>query len=207
MVQFNPFVCPKPAALTTIPSTDCPVRWDQVIAMAFHRKGTPIFTSTTIKATGTWTDAIADTDNGKVTLTPAFSGWTFPKSEITIEGENDNSTIGGMGSIGGGNVIRPMGTFRNKSSAAMKALSSYTSESSNDAAPQVEVFFITVLNQIIANSDGTGFDATNIAVSDTYSDGLKKDNMNDISISLPYGWSFDATLFTPTFDIKALLPK
>ncbi|WP_080057192.1 hypothetical protein [Spirosoma aerolatum] len=207
MGQFNPFVCPKSSALTTIPSTDCPIRWDQVIAFAVHRKGSSLFTPTTIKASSNWTDAIADTDDGKITLTPAFSGWTFPKSEITIEGENDNSTIGGLGSIGGGNVIRPVGTFRNKSSAAMKALSSYTAESSNDSAPKVEVFFINVYGQIIANSDGTGFDATNITVTDTYSDGLKKDNMNDVSMSLPYGWSFDATLYTPSFDIKALLPK
>jgi len=208
MGQFNPFVCPLPAALTTPPDTTCPVRFDQIIGVALHRiAGGKAFSASTILASATWTPLLAATDNTKVVLTPAFSGFTLPTSEVTIEGENDNSTIGGLGIVEGGNVVRPTGMFRNKSAVAMKAIRSYTTESANSSAPRIEAYFINRFGQIIANSDGSGIPVTNITVSDVSSEGLKKDNMNTFGLSLPYGWSDDVAMFTPSFDILALQPK
>ncbi len=207
-MAFNPFVCPLPAALTTLPDTACPVRFDQIIAAFFYRKaGTTGFDATTILTSSAWTTALAATNNNKVVITPAFAGLTFPASEVTIEGENDNATIGGLGSIAGGNVIRPAAMFRNKSAAAMKALRSFTSESANSTAPLLAVGFINRFGQIITQTAGVGFDVTNVTVSDVSSEGLNRDNMHTMAMSLPYGWSDDYVMYTPSFNILSILPK
>lgn len=213
-MAYDPFAgCPLPTALATVTDSACPLRLDQIVALGIKRKGaTAAFTttgsaSTLITTSAAWTTLTSATDSTKLILTPAFAEFVIPESEPVIEGENDNSTIGGLGLAYAGPPVRGMGKLLNKQSAQITILKGFMKEFSNFTSIRGEVFFINRFGQVFCNSSGFGFDFTNFTVGGRSSEGYNKPDKNGIGLTLPYGWDNDMQAYVPAFDILATLPK
>lgn len=200
------FVCPPSAALTTIPAQLCPENWGQIQRLAFQRKqAVPSFTATTIKAIATWTPLLTATDATKVVITPFIAGIVIPTGEILKEGGNDNTTINGIPRLTGLGHVAVTAKPQSLSAAVRAALQTLASESAvSPGFTNLWVYYINQYNQIIANDDGSGFDAYNVMIGDTGSEGLNKLNENNFSFDLAPGWSKAATIYTPTGSFKPL---
>lgn len=200
-MAFNPFTCPAAAALTALPDNTCPENFDQIVRAGIKRKGgSALFTvsgaSPTIKTSSAWAAAMADTDDGKMILTPKFGGLTFPKAEPKWEGENDNLYPDGAGYLVPGDPIMVRMTFTGKSAALQTALDKLYAERGG-----LELFLINRFGMIWCKDDGFGFDVLSAGTTDMGSDGLNKPNQFDLILKLPFGWSRGFAGYTPSFDI------
>jgi hypothetical protein len=200
------FLCPPGTALSTIPSQACPEVWDQIVKFAFQRKQTtPSFTSATIKVAATWTPLLTATDSTKVVITPYIAGVVIPPGEVLKEGGNDNSTINGIPRITGLGFVPVTAQPQSLQAAVRTALQGLGSESAlSPGFTNIWVYFFNRFNQIIANADGSGFDAYNIMGGDAGTEGLGKLNTMKWGFDLAGGWSSTATLYNPTAPFKPL---
>lgn len=204
---MNPlFSCPPPAALATIPAQACPEVWDQIVKFAFQRKqASPSFTSATIKVAATWTPLLTATDNTKIVITPYIAGVVIPPSEVLKEGGNDNSTINGIPRIGGLGHVSVTAQPQSLAAAVRTALQGLGSESAiSPGFTNLWVYFFNRYGQIIANADGSGFDAYNVMGGDAGTEGFNKLNTINWGFDLAGGWSTNATLYQPTAPFNPL---
>jgi hypothetical protein len=200
------FSCPPPTALATIPSQACPEVWDQIVKFAFQRKqATPSFTSTTIKVAATWTPLLTASDSTKVVITPYIAGVVIPPGEVLKEGGNDNSTINGIPRITGLGFVPVTAQPQSLQATVRAALQALGSESSlSPGFTNLWVYFFNRFGQIIANADGSGFDAYNVMAGDAGTEGFAKLNTMNFGFDLAGGWSKNANIYTPTAPFNPL---
>jgi hypothetical protein len=206
-LKMNPlFSCPPPTALVTIPTQACPEVWDQIVRLGFQRKQTtPSFTATTIKTQATWTPLLTAVDSTKIVLTPQIAGIVIPAGEVLKEGGNDNSTINGIPRIAGLGFVPVTAQPQSLSAAVRTALQGLGAESSlSPGYTNIWVYFFNRFGQIIANADGSGFDAYNIMAGDAGTEGFGKLNTINFGFDLAGGWSANATVYNPTAPFNPL---
>ncbi len=141
----------------------------------------------------TLTPLLAATASTKVVLTPTFGGLTFPESVPTYEGQNDNLYPDGAGVLVPGNPVVTQMVFTNKDSATRMALKGLMSEGDG-----LWFYPVNRFGQIIMHTDGSGIEMLSPGISDMESEGLNKPNRFKLVFSLPYGWSDNLTIVTPT---------
>lgn len=200
------FSCPPPTALTTIPAQACPEIWDQWVRFAFQRKqASPSFTAATIKVAATWTPLLTAADSTKIVLTPLMAGIVIPPGEILKEGGNDNSTINGIPRVTGLGFVPITATPQSLQAAVRSAIQALGAESAlSPGFTNIWMYGINRFGQIIANADGSGFDAYNIMIGDSGTEGFAKLNTNNFGFDMAGGWSKTATLYTPTAPFNPL---
>lgn len=200
------FSCPPPTALSVIPANTCPENWGQIQKFAIQRKqATPSFTSATIKVAATWTPLLTATDSTKIVITPYIAGVVIPPGEVLKEGGNDNTTINGMPRVVGLGFVPVTAQPQSLLPAVRAALLGLGAESSiSPGFTNLWVYFFNQYDQIIANADGSGFDAYNIMGADAGTEGFGKLNTMNWGFDLAGGWSKNATVYTPTAPFKPL---
>lgn len=194
--------CPLPLELTTVPASDCPVDFGQVVrALLMRPQVAAIFAPAVttpflpIVTSAALTTILAGIANAKGILTPLFSGLVFPETEIIIEGENDNSTLFGAGDVVGGNVVRVKPMFTSLSSDQALALAKLNGE------PRLEIVYFNEYNQAILKKNGHGFEIYNPAMSDVMSEGKNKKNKTPFGYTKRFGWSEGYTVVDLPFNV------
>lgn len=200
--------CPLPAALTTIPASSCPVKFDQVVKMAFQRSGQTSFADlTALQTLATWTPLLAAVNSTKVIVTPYFASLSFPPSEAQEEGGNDNTTVNGIPVYKGEGFVQITGVFEGLTKAQYQALKKLTQESFNlSGGTNLTVFFFNRFGQILHDMNGAeprGFALYNFRMATVGSEGYNANNKYNFSMQLSGEWDDNATLTQPT-DFSAL---
>lgn len=203
------FVCPKPAAITSIPKPTCPFKIEQIVGMALQRTqavGASTFKEPTSSITdlATWTLLLAALASTKVTVTPLFANFVIPPSEGQEEGGNDNSTFGGIPIDLGEGAVKVTGEFRNLEPAIKAALDKLRVESQASlGVSQLSAFLFNRDGEIFHSKDGAdpvGLPIYNFRVASRGSEGLKKDDKIPFSFYLPEGWDANLAVSTPEFN-------
>jgi hypothetical protein len=201
--------CPLPAALTAIPESACPFRFDQISKIAFQQIQTSGFmTETTVLLKATWTALLAAVDATKIVLSPPINNLVLPPTEINAEGGNDNTTIGGVRNVKGLNMVTVTGQLLNISVAtklAMQALFDF-SKAPAPGVTKLWAFFFTTDGRVIYKKVTTncyGIDVYNVVTSDPGSEGFNANNVCNFSFDLLGGWADDIAYLTLT-DFKAM---
>jgi hypothetical protein len=203
---MNPlFVCPPPTALASVPTQECPVRFDQICRFGFQRmQATPSFTTTTLLAQATWTPLLTETDDTKVILSPLVPGFVIPTGEVLKEGGNDNSTINGVPRLNGLGFVACTGQLQDVEAAVADALRALASESAlQPGYTNLWMYMFNRFGQIITDVSSTncpGIPVYNVCVGDVGTEGLNKSNLHNLSIDLAPGWSKTVKMFTPSFN-------
>jgi hypothetical protein len=194
------FVCPPPASLATIPNQTCPERYDQIVKFFFQRKqATPSFTSATILIAATWTPLLTATDATKIVDSPLVPNVVIPAGEVLKEGGNDNTTINGIPRLAGRGFVGVTANLTDTEAAVRTAMRALASESAlQPGFTNLWVYMVNRFGQIIAGSDGSGIDVYNVMVGDVGTEGLNKNNTNNLSFDLAPGWSDNVKVFQPT---------
>lgn len=199
--------CPVGSALTTIPSSTCPVEFGQIQKMHVQRvysSGTTknSFDYADIKLKASWTPLLTAVDGTKVVSTPYVQA---PKIEAgeEIKYGGGNETLGGIEMILGakpstftGNLLRvPQATV-----AALKAL----------ACEKVGVYLVNENGYIGALADNPTspteiypIPIQSLFVGDLATGQLEQPSMNAIKFALASNWSDNFVIIKPT-DFNAL---
>lgn len=202
------YECPLPTALTPIPATACPFRIDQIVALGIARASAGLitgFTPTSGISTLTSsiiTTAMADTDDGKLVLTPAFGGFAIAASEANIEGENDGATPFGAGIVNQSNTVVATGMFHDKSIAAIDAMRKLIAE---NAGRRMQFFFINRDGEVFLKNTGLGVYGFNFFIG-SRGTAYNTSDKNNFRITLPPDWDKGLQKATTDFDILTLLP-
>jgi hypothetical protein len=205
--------CPKPVALTEIPSADeCAFRISQILKLNFQRVqpvGASSFkTGTPITAAASWTAAKAATDSKKIVISPICDSVEIPSSEAQTEGGGDNSTPFGVQIYLGEGQVTVTGQFRNLNKKQIKALRKLSGESAASlGAAALSVIFTTEGRVFVhsteddtENSDPVGFPIFNFRLGSTGAAGLNQDNKTPFSFSMLADWDERMTISKPAFD-------
>lgn len=204
--------CPKPAALTDIPASECPFRIDQVLKLLFQRKqaiGESTFeVADSIKALATWTAAKNAVDSKKIVVSPILDSLVIPSSEAITEGGGDNSTPFGLQLVIGEGQVTVTGQFRNLNKEQIKAMRKLSNESlASLGAASLTVFmvnlertFVHATEEADAESAPVGFDIFNFRLGSTGSEGFNQDNKTPFSFSLLPNWDERLSYTKPNFD-------
>lgn len=207
MASIDPFQCPAPATLTTVPDNVCPESFDQIVRAIFIRKGATAPFSTSAGADSIATKAklltlLAATDSTKAVITPKFGGLTIPKTEPAIEGLNDNLYPDGAGIVVPGGPVELRAILSNKGLTTKQALQKLTAESDG-----LQVLLINRFGHVILQSTGFGFPLLSVRCSSVGSEGLNKPNQFDLIMMLPFGWDNDYAIVKPTdYDATTIKP-
>jgi hypothetical protein len=201
--------CPLPAALTAIPESACPFRFDQISKIAFQQIQTSGFmTTTTVLLKATWTALLAAVDATKIVLSPPINNLILPPTEVNSEGGNDNTTIGGVRNIKGLNMVTVTGQLLNISVAtklAVQALFDF-SKAPAPGVTKLWAFFFTTDGRVIYRKETLnvlGIEVYNVTVTDPGSEGLNANNVHNFSFDLLGGWADNIDYLTLT-DFKAM---
>lgn len=203
---MNPlFVCPPPTALASVPTQECPVRFDQICKFGFQRmQAAPSFTTTTLLAQATWTPLLAATDDTKIIISPYVSNFVIPPGEVLKEGGNDNTTLNGIPRLNGLGFVACTGQLQDIESAVAEALRALASESALQAGvTNLWMYMFNRFGQIITDIDSTnapGIPVYNVCAGDTGTEGFNKSNINNFTFDLAPGWSRKVKMFTPSFN-------
>lgn len=203
------FVCPPPTALATIPAQTCPERFDQIVKFFYQRKqATPSFTTTTLLVQATWTPLLTAVDSTKVVKSPLIPNVVIPPGEVLKEGGNDNTTINGIPKLSGRGFIPCTAQLQDTEAAVREAIRALAGESALiPGFTNLWVYMVNRFGQIICGKDGTdcpGIDIYNLMAGDTGTEGLNKNNINNLTWDLAPGWSDNVAVFTPSFNILTL---
>jgi len=190
--------CPNPTAIEDIPSLDCPFDIKQIQKIAFQRQGNQ-FDTDGILVEATWTPLLTANDDTKIVSTPFIGGnpLVTPGGAIT-EGGGDNSTLNGEEDVTGSNPSLFTCDFKSISPEIEKALKSLICEKN------LQVYFITEENKIIANQEGLttdshkGFPISAYYFSDRDNRGFGTKDMHQMRFSLKAGWSEEMVKVSPT---------
>ena len=195
--------CPKPTALTAIPSFTCGEKFDQIVKMAIQRiQSTASFNGTDklITALSTWTPLLTASDNTKVIVTPFFAELVIPPSENAEEGGNDNSTVNGIPINLGEQPVKPTGIFRNLPYNVKDALAKIACESVGSyGTAQIWAYFFNKDGKIISQGNN-GIPLYNWRVSTPGSEGFNQDNKFHFSFWLANNWDTNLAIATPAFN-------
>lgn len=198
-------ICPKPVALTAIPVSGCPVKFDQFIRMAFQRaqpKATPPFVvaTTDITELASWTPLIAAADDEKIVVSPFFAGMEIPQSEEQVEGGNDNSTINGIEVYKGEGFVKVTGQMKGLSKEQYNALRKLSAESvASLGTAALTVYLFNRFGQIVSLAD-QGIPVFNFRISSVGSAGFNAENVYNFSFSLAPEWDANVVMVKPEFD-------
>lgn len=207
---MNPlFTCPPPTALATIAAQACPERFDQIIKIFIQRtQVTPSFTHANILLSATWTPLLVAADSTKVVKTPAIPNIVIPPGGIAKEGGDDNTTINGIPRLLGLQHVSVTAMLIDADKTTRAALRGLATESSISAGyTGLWAYFVNRYGQVIASISGAndaGFPIYNFVVGDVGTQGFNKVNEANLSFDLAPGWSDNAVMYTPSFDILAL---
>lgn len=196
--------CPLPAALTTIPLSECPFRFDQIVRLFFQMRVTEseFAAEADMQVLANWTPLLTALDNTKIIVSPIFAGFVIPKSEPNVQGGGDNSTFAGIEQYYGENPVRATGTFQNLTGATLAALREISQFSLSNAvgATNLTVYMVNKDGYVFYKGDQLGIPVYNFRVGTTGSEGLNRPNANDFSFNLPEGWDEDIQVVKPAFD-------
>jgi hypothetical protein len=199
--------CPKPSALTEIPTADCPVDLKQIQKIIVQRHGfvfdSGAGTPTSPSVLADWLALKTATDSTKVVVTPFIgSEPLITPGEAIQEGGGDNSTLNGIAVVTGTNPSEFTCKFRSLSPDQEKAIKSLMCETS------LVVYLITQENKIIvkkiSTAKKTGFDISALFLSDRMNEGFGKNDMFNFKFSLTAGWSEDLEVITPASGFNPL---
>lgn len=205
------FACPAPDYLESIPTTSCPVRWDQIQKIILRRiDGRASLTKTSILLSATITPLLTATDDTKILVTPFLSNVVIPQGEVLSEGGNDNTTLNGIPQLRGLGFAQATAQIKNASSGTVDVMRALTPESAiQPGETNLEAIFVNKDGKVIARevagsaTDLEGFPVYNFTVSDVGSNGFAQDNINNVQFALAPGWSEGHKMYTPT-DYNAL---
>ncbi len=212
--------CPKPTALTVIPSTTCPEELGQIQRFILVRAGFVRFDTVdptsskqipaSIQGVGNlpsvlapWTILLAETDDDKVIVTPLLGGDSTitPGDQITFGG-GDNSTLNGEVYHVAFNPAQGAARFDSltaEQTAAMKLL----------VCEDLEIFLVNDDGDIIGERDTVdtdlfhGFKATNVNLGGRNVQGFGTRDSNTFAFQLADDWDTKFEKVTPT-DFNAL---
>ena len=195
--------CPLPTTLTTIP-TGCPFNFDQIIRVGFQqRQATASFADETeIQTLADWTALIAASDATKIVMSPVFSGFVIPKSEVQASGGNDNSTVKGIREIYGNGSVTVSGTYKGLNPTILAALDNLTQFSiPNSVGNSTLTWYMFNKDGYLFYADGFfGIEIFNFIVGTAGSEGLNSKNQNDFMADFKPDWDRILKVTKPTFD-------
>lgn len=125
--------CPAAAALTTIPTVNCPVNFGQIQKAAFQRltkaDGTKnSFTSTnSILLKATWDTLLTATDGSKVVVSPYINAPADGGGDARMS-SGGNDDLGGIAEVLGGEPVQFTGSLRAIPQDVIKAMKSLSCE-------------------------------------------------------------------------------
>lgn len=203
------FVCPKPAALTTIDKVTCPENYGQIQRLVFQRAGyTFDAPATDILLLASWTPLIAAVDGTKVVSTPFIEGFTIGQSEPITTGGGDNSTVDGVEIIEGSGPITAGGTFRGVPASIIAKLRLLMGEAINPG--DLVMYMINQYGKIICTEVAvgdkyTGIPLVSLFVPNAGNEGLNTRDASNFRFSLVDGWRDSCVILTPGFNAKTAL--
>ena len=189
--------CPLPTELPCIPSQDCPIKWGQIQKLAFQRRaGATAFNGTNaITSKAAWLAALAATGADRIIVSPFISNFIIPPGEVSYEGGDTNETINGVATYKGNAPVTVTGLLVNASSAVIKSLRAVSVFSQTAGLPDLEVFMFNERGDIICRNLGTdvapeyrGIPCYNFGVGTIGTQGLGKDNQNNVSYQYAGAW-------------------
>lgn len=196
--------CPLPAALTDIPVSACPFRFDQIVRVLYQRRqtATSFATEALMKVLANWTALTAATDDTKVVVSPIFSGFVIPSSEPITVGGNDNSTFNGIREYYGEGAVTATGNFKNISSDVKAAMQLLTQESlaSSVGVSNLTAYFVNKDGVIFYTDDQRGIPVYNARIGSVGSEGLNAPNVTPFGFDLQPEWDTAIKAVIPSFD-------
>lgn len=204
-------VCPSSAALTTIPSQECPFDLGQIQKLWFQKRyadgAINTITITNAKLKATWTALLAEDDDTKVVVTPFVEAPTADGGDaITYGGGND--TVGGATKIINRNPVGMTFALRQYTPAIVTAMKDL------QCVTDLGVFLINGDGQIFGWGGGTTSAPTiepipiqSLFVGDLMPMGYDNPDENALSFSFRPNWSDKLVAVAPTdFDPIDLRP-
>ncbi|WP_293916553.1 MULTISPECIES: hypothetical protein [unclassified Sphingobacterium] len=204
------FKCPLPAALTAIPATNCPVKFDQIQKIAFGRKTSVerFADDAAIALQASWTALLTATDEKKIVVSPFFTGFTIPVGEPIKTGGNDNTTLNGVAELQGGSSVVVPFIIKNVSAETAKGLRALCAETQvQPGETNLEGYFFATNDNIIYDGrDGNvqGFEIFNLFVPDVATEGFNANNTYNCSFELRFGWSEYFKMVKASFNPRTL---
>lgn len=125
--------CPAAAALTTIPTVNCPVNFGQIQKAAFQRltkaDGTKnsFTTQNAITAKASWDTLLTATDGSKVVVSPYINAPADTGGDARMS-SGGNDDLGGIAEVLGGEPVQFAGQLRAVPQAIIKAMKSLSCE-------------------------------------------------------------------------------
>lgn len=197
--------CPAAASLTAIPGYTCPTNFLQIQKMAFQREGFE-FDGTSgkdITLQADWEALKAASDDTKIVVTPYLNEVGLTPGEAITIGGGDNTTLNGVPQLTGINPTSVIAKLKQAPAATIAAMKALMCELS------LQVYFFNEAGQIIAYKVTTdtyhGFDAQAFFCSDTANEGFGTLDYNNVSFSIPQGWSSYMDVVTPAFNPLTVL--
>jgi len=182
---------------------DCAVHFGQIVRFAYRRriKTKAFATVAAMKTLAAWNAALTATDETKIILTPIFTSFIIPGSEAQFAGENDNSSVNGMGYLTGYNAVKPTGQYVGLPGDIKATLELLEEESRAElgTAP-MELWGITPDNRIISVAEN-GIPFANYFIGSVDSQGFKALNLNTFGFSLDGKWDKGVTITQADFDL------
>lgn len=126
--------CPAAAALTSIPTVNCPVNFGQIQKAAFQRltkaNGTKnSFTTTnSILLKASWDALLTANDGSKVVVSPYINAPADSGGDARMS-SGGNDDLGGIAEVLGGEPVQFTGSLRSVPQAVIKAMKSLSCES------------------------------------------------------------------------------
>ena len=197
--------CPAAAALTTIPTVNCPVNFGQIQKAAFQRltkaDGTKnsFTTQNAITAKASWDTLLTANDGSKVVVSPYINAPADSGGDARMS-SGGNDDLGGMAEVLGGEPVQFTGSLRAVPQGVIKAMKSLSCESN---VGNLGVFLFDENGNIEAikgETDGTYYPIPIRALfvgSKVHGNYDAKDS-NAIQWSYPDNYSDDLVIVKPT---------
>ena len=191
-------LCPLPAALSDIPTDDCPTNFGQIQKIAIQRKGLGFdgLAGNDILLLADWQTRTAAIDDTKIIVSPFVYEATITAGEAITNGGGDNSTLNGETELVGVNVSTFEGMFKESSAEVIAALQALRCERN------LVVYLFTEFKKIIAleitDPAYQGIGATSFFVGDKSNTGFASKDSAAVTFNIPCNWSASAKILTPT---------
>ena len=192
-------VCPKPAALTSIPDLTCPQSFGQIQKIAFTRKGNPFTTEALAITKSEWVTRLAALDDTKMIITPFLSGFDTEPGKAKEYGSG-NEMRNGIPMILRNDPTKVSAKLFEYDSDCIKAIKKLYGE-------DVEVYLFNEAGWIGCQLDGTkikGIPIQSLNISDLKLGGFDAPDFYDFSCQFPQNWSDDWKVLDPTTNFNAL---
>lgn len=198
--------CPLASALTAVPESACPIRFDQIAKIAFQQiQTTGYMTTTTVLLKATWTALLAASDATKVVLSPPVNNLVIPPSEPIVDEGGGLGGVRNVKTLGPVTVTGQILNISNATKVALQALFAF-SKAPAPGVTKLWAYFLTTDGKVIFIADTTnvkGFEVYNVVVTDPGSEGFAKDNVFNFSFDMLGGWSDGVSQLALT-DFKAM---